>query len=141
MKGGKSDLSDNLPADVMQQAEQLFVQGKTVSEVARALKITNTYALYEQLRANSDLIRQRQVHFEIDLELLKYKVIGTLAAALDDEKSVRRLQAATTLMNHIMPKKEKQNGMVVINFAMDPPKMPDAPKYVYEDNQGTVGNE
>ena len=121
MRGGKSELSNNLPADVMQQAEQLFVQGKTVSEVARALKITNTSALYEQLRENSDLIRQRQVHFEIDLELLKYKVIGTLVDALDDEKSVRRLQAARTLMDHIMPKKERQDGMVVINFAMEPP--------------------
>ncbi len=141
MRGGKSELSNNLPADVMQQAEQLFVQGKTVSEVARALKITNTSALYEQLRANSDLIRQRQVHFEIDLELLKYKVIGTLVDALDDEKSARRLQAARTLMEHIMPKKERQDGMVVINFAMEPPKMPDAPVYVYEDKQGTVGNE
>lgn len=133
-------LSDNLPDDVMKQAESLFLQGRTVSEVAKLLRIKDTAALYERIRADSNLIRQRTVHYEIDLELLKYKVINTLTEALEDEKVSTRISAARALLDYTMPKKDKTDGMVVINFGMEPPRMPDSPAYIYESGSG-VSNE
>jgi hypothetical protein len=134
-------LPDNLPEELIQKAESLFVQGKTVAEVAKILKITDTGALYERLRADSNLIRQRSVHFEVDIELLKYKVIMALTGALDDKSANTRIMAARTLLEYMMPRHEKHEGMVVINFGMEPPRMPDGPVYVYEDKQGAVTNE
>lgn len=134
-------MADNLPDELIKKAELLFISGKTVSEVAQALKIEDTAALYERLRTDSNLIRQRSVHVEIDIELLKYKVITTLTKALDDKTMYNRIAAARILLEYMMPKKDKVEGMVVINFGMEPPRMPDGPTYVYEDANGAVTSE
>lgn len=122
-----------VPAAVMQRAERLIIQGHTVSEAARILRITDPGPLYEALRRDSNLMRMRTVHYEIDLDLIKYKALKTLEGGMDDENSMVRLKAAQAVLSYMVPKKEKVDSMVVINFGMEPPRMPDAPTYIYPD--------
>lgn len=130
-----------LPANVLAQAEKLFLQGMTVSEVAARIGLEDPTALYEHLRSETRLLRERNVRYELDMDLVKYKVLEAMTRTLDSENERNRMMAAKTLMDYMMPKREKADGMVVINFGMEPPRMPDAPTYVYMDAEGTVGDE
>lgn len=123
----------NLPVKKADQIARLIFSGKTVPEVARALGIENHDEVYDLVRDQANLIRERNVRYEIDTELIKYKVLNTLTETLESENEYNRMMASRTLLDYIMPKRDKTEGMVVINFGMSPPVMPDSPTYVYSD--------
>lgn len=131
---------DNLPADVLTKAGELFVSGKSVSEVAAILKIRDVKTLYDLLRNDDALMRERNVHYEIDIDLLKYTVLAKNVQLLESDNENVQLKALSLLMQHMMPKRDKAETMTVINFSMDPPRMPDSPTYVYSDGN-VVSNE
>lgn len=131
----------NLPVKKADQIARLIFSGKTVPEVARALGIENHDEVYDLVRDQANLIRERNVRYEIDTELIKYKVLNTLTEMMDSENEYNRVMASRTLLDYIMPKRDKTEGMVVVNFAMPAPKMAESPSYVYVDDAGSVSDE
>lgn len=130
----------NLPECQADQIARLLFAGKTVPEIAKALGIEDPDVVYDLVRGEANLIRERNVRYEIDADLIKYKVLHTLTEVMETGKEYARVNAARTLLDYIMPKRDKTEGMVVVNFKMDAPKMADPPQYVYVDEKGEVGD-
>ncbi len=131
----------NLPEAQLDKIERLLFAGKTVSEIAKELHLPNVDMVYDLVRDQANLIRERNVRYEIDTELIKYKVLHTLTQVMDSENEYNRVMASRTLLDYIMPKRDKTEGMVVVNFAMPAPKMAESPSYVYVDDAGSVSDE
>lgn len=133
---GKEKPGDNLSVSRMDRIEKLIFAGKTVEQITKALDIDDPDEVYDLIRAKANLIRERTVRLEIDIDLIKYKIIATLSKELDNPVGYVAVSAARTLLDYLMPKRDKTEGMVVINFGMAPPRMADSPTYVYTDDKG-----
>lgn len=131
----------NLPSRQVEKIERLIFAGKTVLEIARELDLPHVDIVYDLVRENANLIRERTTRYEIDADLIKYKVLHTLTQTLDSENEYNRIMASRTLLDYLMPKRDKTEGLVVVNFAMPAPKMADSPSYVYVDEAGSVSDE